>query len=59
MILQLLFLLLIVLWALSCFWPNWSGPFVFGGNAVIRFVVGLVVLVILYLLVGALLGAAG
>lgn len=59
MILQLLFLLLLVLWTLSCFLPNWSGPVVLNANTVFRFIVGLVVLVLVYLLVAALLGRAG
>lgn len=59
MILQLLFLLLLVLWALSCFLPNWSGPATFNTNSVFRFLVGLIVLLLVYLLVAALLGRAG
>ena len=59
MILQLIFLLLVVLWLLSCFLPNWSGPATFNSNSVFRFVVGLVVLLLLYLVIAAVLGRAG
>ena len=59
MILQLIFLLLVVLWLLSCFLPNWSGSATFNGNSVFRFAVGLVVLLLLYLVTAAVLGRAG
>jgi len=59
MILLLIFLLLAVLWLLACFLPNWSGPATFNSNSVFRFVVGLVVLLLLYLVIAAVLGRAG
>lgn len=59
MILQLLFLLILVLWALACFLPNWSGPVTLNTNSVFRFIVGLVVIFLLYLLTAAVLGKAG
>ena len=59
MILQLIFLLLVVLWALSCFLPNWSGPATLNTNSVFRFIVGLVVLLLLYLITSAVLVRSG
>jgi hypothetical protein len=57
-ILELVFLLLAVLWILSCILPNWSGPPALTPATLMRCIIGLIVLFIVYIIVGALFGAA-
>lgn len=59
MIVGLIFLLLALLWILSCILPNWSGPPVLTPGSLVRCIVGLIVLLILYFIVVALLGMVG
>lgn len=57
-VIALIFLLVALLWVLSCILPNWSGPPVVTPGSLVRCLIGLVVIFLLYLIVVALFGAA-
>jgi hypothetical protein len=55
-VITLIFLLLVLLWLLSCFLPNWTLPLVLTPGSMIRCIIGLLVLFVLYLIVTGFFG---
>ena len=56
-VVQLVFLLLALLYVLSCLFPGWNWPMQVSPPVFVRIVIGLLVIFILYLIVVALFGA--
>lgn len=52
----LIFLLLALLWVLSCILPSWTLPLVLTPASLVRCIVGIVVLFVIYLIVTAFFG---